>query len=296
MSSPPASGDYTTRGGKLEFKKHEPDPEAIKAQEAAERSGFVKGFAGGMNAYERHKKFINDYVIFYGKEAEYFKPTRPHKTDYDVLREEYRFIRTDEDNDDSQFEKRMSKKYYDKLFKEYCLADLSRYKHGQIGLRWRTEKEVFVGKGQFICGNKKCDNRDNLNSYELPFAYVEAGEQKNALVKLRACPGCAAMVTYYHNKKNQKRIKKEGEEEETKSQITDKDHPSGSKRRRADKEKEKQDKRARTSGETTTKKEERSDSEEEAPASTAANPWKAKAEVEKTKDEEFEEYFEGLFP
>jgi len=116
-------------------------------------------------------------------------------------------LRTDEDNDDSQFEKRLSKKYYDKLFKEYCLADLSRYKHGQIGLRylnphlflfsppsnsslsshfplppsllfplisirWRTEKEVFTGKGHFVCGNKKCDERNNLNSYELPFAYL----------------------------------------------------------------------------------------------------------------------------
>ena len=29
-------------------------------------------------------------------------------------------------------EKAMAKKYYDKLFKEYCLADLSRYKENKV--------------------------------------------------------------------------------------------------------------------------------------------------------------------
>jgi protein FRA10AC1 len=32
------------------------------------------------------------------------------------------------------------------LFKEYALADMSRYKEGKIGLRWRTEREVIAGK------------------------------------------------------------------------------------------------------------------------------------------------------
>jgi len=29
-------------------------------------------------------------------------------------------------------EKRLAKKYYDKLFKEYCIADLSRYKENNV--------------------------------------------------------------------------------------------------------------------------------------------------------------------
>lgn len=37
----------------------------------------------------------------------------------------------------------MARKYYDKLFKEYCLTEMSGYKKGRIGLRWRTEKEVM---------------------------------------------------------------------------------------------------------------------------------------------------------
>jgi len=28
--------------------------------------------------------------------------------------------------------KRLAKKYYDKLFKEYCIADLSRYKENKV--------------------------------------------------------------------------------------------------------------------------------------------------------------------
>ena len=37
----------------------------------------------------------------------------------------FRFVRDAED-DDGSWEKRLAKKYYDKLFKEYCLADMSR--------------------------------------------------------------------------------------------------------------------------------------------------------------------------
>ena len=46
------------------------------------------------------------------------------------------------------------------------------------------EKEVIVGKGQFICGNKKCEETEGLKSWEVNFGYVEHGQKKNALVKL----------------------------------------------------------------------------------------------------------------
>jgi len=51
-------------------------------------------------------------------------------------------------------------------------------------LRWRTEKEVVVGKGQFECGSKTCKEKDNLRSWEINFGYIEHNEKKNALVKL----------------------------------------------------------------------------------------------------------------
>lgn len=39
--------------------------------------------------------------------------------------------------------------------------------------------------GQFICGEKKCNEKMDLTSWEVNFAYVEDGVKKNALVKLR---------------------------------------------------------------------------------------------------------------
>ena len=52
-------------------------------------------------------------------------------------------------------------------------------------MRWRIEKEVIDGKGQFVCGEKKCTIKEGLKSWEVNFAYMEHGERKNALVKLR---------------------------------------------------------------------------------------------------------------
>lgn len=51
-------------------------------------------------------------------------------------------------------------------------------------MRWRIEKEVLDGKGQFICGNKKCIEKDFLKTWEVNFGYIEKNEKKNALVKL----------------------------------------------------------------------------------------------------------------
>lgn len=55
-------------------------------------------------------------------------------------------------------------------------------------MRWRIEKEVIEGKGQFICGDKRCSIRDGLKSWEVNFGYIEHDEKKNALVKLRKQP------------------------------------------------------------------------------------------------------------
>ena len=39
-----------------------------------------------------------------------------------------RFIRDEADDKEDTWEVRLAKRYYSKLFKEYCIADLSRYK------------------------------------------------------------------------------------------------------------------------------------------------------------------------
>lgn len=54
-------------------------------------------------------------------------------------------------------------------------------------MRWRTETEVVNGKGQFTCGARKCNNSEDLRSWEVNFAYMEESVKKNALVKLSTC-------------------------------------------------------------------------------------------------------------
>ena len=101
---------------------------------------------------------------------------------------------------DLPWEVRLARRYYKKLHREYALADMTRYKEGAVGLRWRTEQEVFDGKGQFTCGNKACAATDGLESFELNFLYTDHRERKQALVKLRACPQCADKLNYKRRK------------------------------------------------------------------------------------------------
>ncbi|XP_023610676.1 protein FRA10AC1 isoform X2 [Myotis lucifugus] len=162
-----------------------------------------------MDAYQRHAKFVNDYILYYGGKKEDFRRLGENdKTDMDVIRENHRFLWNEEDEVDMNWEKRLAKKYYDKLFKEYCIADLSRYKENKFGFRWRVEKEVISGKGQFFCGNKYCDKKDNLKSWEVNFGYIEHGEKRNALVKLR----------HSSSKKSEDSVNRNSDEEESTSE------------------------------------------------------------------------------
>eukprot|EP01080_Neovahlkampfia_damariscottae_P011787 gene11787-5124_t len=146
-----------------------------------------------MDAYSKHIQFMDSYVKFYGgdtKLKEIIKEREENfknnfKSDLDLIKKEYKFVIENDDDMESTWEKRTAKKYYDRLFKEYCLADLSKYKEKKIGLRWRIEPEVIKGKGQFICGNIKCNEEENISTYEVNFEYIEEDEEKQALVKLR---------------------------------------------------------------------------------------------------------------
>ena len=98
----------------------------------------------------------------------------------------FRFIWNDGVEDESlTWEQRLAKKYWQKLFHEYCITDLSLYKVNKVAMRFQTEIEVKAGKGQFVCGAKKCEEKTKLRTWEVNFAYKEEGEKKNALVKLR---------------------------------------------------------------------------------------------------------------
>eukprot|EP00877_Chromochloris_zofingiensis_P003571 jgi/Chrzof1/13214/Cz07g24200.t1 len=198
-----------------------------------QRSQYYKDNLQGLTAYERHKKILNDFFSHSrSQQQQQGASTDPAaarlsgiRTDADVLQDTYRFLRTAEDDAGDSLDVRLAKRYYAKLFKEYCIADLSRYKESKVGLRWRTEQEVITGKGQFICGAKGCDQRPGLASYEVNFAYKEAGVSKQALVKLRLCPDCAYKLNYRKEKQfrkvsGMKRSKDSGRSEEQK-------HPPG---------------------------------------------------------------------
>lgn len=66
-------------------------------------------------------------------------------------------------------------------------------------MRWRTEKEVIDGKGQFTCGEVHCSNTNmkDLCSFEVPFKYsTKDGQKKTTLVKVRLCGPCALKLYY----------------------------------------------------------------------------------------------------
>lgn len=54
------------------------------------------------------------------------------KTDYDVIRENHKFLWDQEKDIPDTWGAKLAKKYYDKLFKEYCICNLTYYKHNKV--------------------------------------------------------------------------------------------------------------------------------------------------------------------
>mmetsp|Transcript_44609 Transcript_44609/g.112402 ORF Transcript_44609/g.112402 Transcript_44609/m.112402 type:complete len:524 (+) Transcript_44609:64-1635(+) len=143
---------------------------------------------------------------------------RRERTDADVVRETYRFVRTQEHDRqlsaEDEYAARVAQRYYDRLHREYALVDLSRARaHAQVGLRWRTEGELLAGKGQFTCGEQSCrfvaaeqgssaaelpseEAPPGLDTFRLPFSYREHGELCRVHVKVRLCAHCAELLRF----------------------------------------------------------------------------------------------------
>ncbi|EAT46513.1 AAEL002303-PA [Aedes aegypti] len=251
-----------------------------------------------LNPYELHKHLINEYILTKpGATKLLQRDTSRDKTDRDVLREHHRFLWEDGDTVDS-WEKQLAKKYYDKLFREYCIADLSRYRDNKVAMRWRIEKEVVVGKGQFICGGRSCEERESLRSWEVNFAYLEQGAKKNALVKLRLCPSCSDKLNYHSKKREIKRLKKRERKEKVsrKDKIVEQDIevPSLNDQSRT----EEQHTSDRVAEDTDNFAETPATRDREHPSTSATTTdgcWTKGPEIEeKTREEEFDEYLEDL--
>jgi protein FRA10AC1 len=86
-----------------------------------------------MNPYDIHKALINDYVLKRPGDTKLLqRDGSKDRTDHDVLRQNHRFL-WDESTPDT-WEAQFAKKYYDKLFKEYCIGDLSLFKDNKVSL------------------------------------------------------------------------------------------------------------------------------------------------------------------
>jgi hypothetical protein len=176
-----------------------------QAFDAVGRTQHWRDTYAGLSAYERHQRLLQ-HLGHYEAGAPAVAGPNPSadaaaaaalaatRSDADVLREAHRFLRRPEDDAAGTWETRLARRYYARLFKEYAIADLSRAAEGAVGLRWRTKAEVESGKGQFLCGARGCNAAEGLASYEVLFAYNEANERRSALVKVRACPECAAKL------------------------------------------------------------------------------------------------------
>ena len=149
-------------------------------------------------------------------------------------------------------------------------------------MRWRTENELKIGKGQFLCGQRKCDERELLRTWEVNFAYVEESEKKNALVKVRLCPDCSYKLNYHHKKKEIVKKKKKSSKKKKKDKK---------KRKRESSDDEDDD----TSDEELKEiKKVKKDKELEHKASEI---WSKPLDIEqeKSRDEDFNDYLDDLF-
>ncbi|RLM69805.1 hypothetical protein C2845_PM17G13900 [Panicum miliaceum] len=184
-----------------------------------ERKMQYQSHIRGLNAYNRHKKFMKDYVQFYGHEKN-VDNSLPIKTDKDTLREGYRIDQC----------------LYN--WELYCIADMTQYKKGKVN-----------------------------------FSYVEAGEQKQALVKLVACKRCAEKLAYKRQREKEKEKEKElsGEKE---IELKDRD-----KRKREHEESD-----------------DTSDDESEKDRRKRKDRKGASSRSSGNNDEGFEEFLEGMFP
>ena len=115
----------------------------------------------------------------------------------------------------SAHEQRLIEAYSSTIFREWALADLSRWRTGQIGFRWRTRGEVVAGKGEACCGEVSCDGLVALHTYEVPFRQASGGadsygDQASSsggaagggsgvtLVKVRLCGKCSPRLVHHH--------------------------------------------------------------------------------------------------
>jgi protein FRA10AC1 len=87
-----------------------------------------------LNPYQLHTHLINEYILTKpGSTKQLERDQSKDKHDIDVIRENHRFLWEDQASTaEVTWEQQLAKKYYDKLFKEYTICDLIRYKENKV--------------------------------------------------------------------------------------------------------------------------------------------------------------------
>jgi protein FRA10AC1 len=101
---------------------------------------------GGLNAFQREQQFAAHYSRK-DREIDDGEFGKDGKTDWDVLKENHRFIRDDEDVGDVSWEERLARAYESKLFKEFALVSIFPFHeisilsflHSRIPTNWRDD-------------------------------------------------------------------------------------------------------------------------------------------------------------
>ncbi|XP_071546200.1 protein FRA10AC1 homolog [Panulirus ornatus] len=259
-----------------------PDKSWLTDEASKDEGRRLRYQMSNLTAYERHKLLINEYVLYHpGSTALLQRDTSKDKRDIDVIRENHQFLWDSKEAPDT-WEKQLAKRYFDKLFKEYCICDLSHYKENKVGMRWRIEREVLEGKGQFSCGEKRCKEKEGLRTWEMNFSYVEQSVKKNALVKLRLCHDCSYKVNYHRKRK-----------EVTKTSFKSKHKEMG----KMKKSRKNRSETAKDTQEETVEGGLVENQNEIDETKSDVNIWKGPVKLcdEKSREEEFEEYLEDLF-
>ena len=125
---------------------------------------------------------------------------------YSILKEKFSFLESSKEsvNAAESKEDKFLQEYNNKLYREFCICDLSLYKKGKIGLRWCFESDILKGKGYTICGNISCERTKHLKPFEVNMKYKEHNETKNALVKVYLCRHCGKELKKYKSNLEQK--------------------------------------------------------------------------------------------
>ena len=166
-----------------------------------------------------------------------------------------------------------------------------RYKENQFGMRWRVEKEVVTGKGQFVCANKKCEERKKLRTWEVNFGYVEGGKKKNALIKCRLCFECSYKLNYHHKKKEVTRKKKKEKKKKKHKKYKKRRHRDSSSS--SSEEDSSSDEKQKSESKAEKKKVEQEEKLEQQASEVWSKP--VEREEEKSRNDVFDEFLEDLF-